>query len=1025
MNVKKLAKGMLCLCLAFFSTVAFAQNKEVTGKVTDSKDGSPIAGISVIGETTSGKKVGTATAADGTYKLSSSDGFKKIVLTGAGFLKREENVTGKSDLSVTLTTANTSLNEVVVVGYGTRKIKDLTGSVAAISTKDFNKGVIATPDQLIAGRTPGVTVIPGDGQPGSASTINIRGSSSIRGNNTPLYVVDGVPLFSGGTSGNGGSGVEGDQTPMNPLAFLNPNDIESMTILKDASSAAIYGSRGANGVILVTTKSGRSKRGTLTFNSNFGWSKPASRYNLLKPSDFLKTVKAANIASGASEEAATLAVTNVDNGASTNWQDEIFQTGLAQNYNLGWGIVNKGTSVRLSGSYDNQKGIVKTSGLERLTFKANLSQKLLNDKLKLEASLTYGNVKNAYAPNSTNAGYQGSLIGAAISYNPTNPIFDKNGYYFDRNDGNRNPVEMLNYFTDNDNVNRYLMNLSASYEIIKGLTYKATFGYDNSQSLRKSFSDPRLLSGTFGGTTNVFGVDYKNGIQNNGRAIYQNQDVTSNLFENTLTYDKSFGKGQDLDAILGYSYQGTQYGGSAKVGWGLTTPVVTPQDVFIKDMNNFVNHNAAYIPFYSKEELQSYFGRINYTINNKYLLTATVRIDGSSKFGTNNKYGTFPAFAAKWKIMSEDFASKSLGNVFSDLSLRANWGILGSQDGLGAYDALNVQTTYFTKIDGSTTGTNLDHQGNNNLRWETATTTGAGIDFALKGNRLSGTIDYFYTTRKDLLYYGPVPGGFSASSNYFSNLPGSVINKGLEFSFNYQAIKTTKFNWDISYNMTFYHNEMQGFDVAVNTGIVNGQGLSGAYAQTFTNGYPLFTWKMPVFQGFDGNGYARYANGTKDQLLGGALPKFTAGLTNSFSLGRWNANIFINGATGFYVYNNTANALFLAGAVKTAHNVTYEVAKNGESPINPGSVSSRFLEKGDFLRLSNAQISYNFNITNKYIKTFSMTIGGQNLALFTNYSGLDPEVNVSHPINGVPSRGFDYAGYPKARTVSVGLNLGF
>jgi len=490
MNVKKLAKGMLCLCLALFSTMAYAQNNNtVTGKITNATDGSPIAGISVIGETTSGKKVGTATAADGTYKLSSSDGFKKIVLTGSGFLRREENITGKSEVSYAMTTANTNLNEVVIVGYGTRKVKDLTGSVAQVTTKDFNKGVIATPDQLIAGRTPGVVVTPGDGQPGSASTISIRGSSSIRGAQQPLYVVDGVPLFSGGTSGNGGSGVEGDQTPMNPLAFLNPNDIESMTILKDASSAAIYGSRGANGVILVTTKSGRSKRGALTFNTSVGISKPASRYDLLNSSDFLSAVKAANIAAGTSPADAAVAVSNVDKGASTNWQDEIFQTGVAQNYNLGWGIVNKGTTVRLSGSYDDMKGIVKTSSLQRLTAKANLQQKLINDKLVLNANLTYGNVKNTYAPNSTNAGYQGALMGAAITFNPTFPIYDAQGYFYDPKDGNRNPVEMLNYFTDGDNIDRYLANLSAGFEIFKGFTAKVTYGYDNSQSIRKTFSN--------------------------------------------------------------------------------------------------------------------------------------------------------------------------------------------------------------------------------------------------------------------------------------------------------------------------------------------------------------------------------------------------------------------------------------------------------------------------------------------------------------------------------------------------------
>jgi iron complex outermembrane receptor protein len=358
----------------------------------------------------------------------------------------------------------------------------------------------------------------------------------------------------------------------------------------------------------------------------------------------------------------------------------------------------------------------------------------------------------------------------------------------------------------------------------------------------------------------------------------------------------------------------------------LNTPVVNAGDVFIKDINNFKTVKPGYLPFYSKVELQSYFGRVNYTISNKYLLTATLRIDGSSKFGKDNKYGTFPAFAVKWRLMNEDFASSSIGRIFSDFSIRANYGKLGSQDGLGAYDAVDLQQTYIGNS--GSNETQFVHQGNKQLKWEEATTTGAGLDFALKGNRLSGTIDFYYTKRKNLLFYGPVPGGFSATSYYFSNLPGYVKNKGWEFSLNYQALKKTKLKWDINYNMTFQQNRLYDFNVVVNTGAVNGQGLSGAYAQTFANGYPLFTWKMPVFLGFDGNGDARYANGAQDQLLGSALPTFTAGLTNNFSLGRWSASFFMNTSRGFYVYNNTANALFLKGSIKTAHNITYAVANS-------------------------------------------------------------------------------------------------
>lgn len=1021
MYFKNLFKSFVLPCLLLVLTQqSFAQGKTITGKVTDAKDGTPVVGATVIPK---GSTTGTQTGTDGTYQVTVSSGVKSLVFSYVGYGTQEINIAGKTSINVLMVVSAGDLGEVIVsTGYGTRKVKDATGSVAAITPRDFNKGVISTPEQLFQGRTPGVTITPGNGEPGAAATINIRGTSSIRGNNDPLYVVDGVPLDGGGTSGTT-SGIEGSSTPKNPLMFINPNDIESISILKDASSAAIYGSRGANGVIIITTKAGRSKKGAFSFNASTSVSNASKRYDLLNAQDFLYAVKKANIDAGTSPADAALAILNNDKGANTDWQDEIFRTGISQNYNLSWGFSNSGTALRLSGSYDNQEGIVKNSNLERLTGRVNYSQKFLkDDKLKFDVTLSYSNIENSYAPNSNNAGYQGSLIGATIAYNPTFPVFGSDGHYYDPGDGNRNPAEMIAYFDDKDNINRLLTNVSGSYELTKGLVYKVTYGYDNSKSLRKSFADPRLSSAVAGGTTNVNGVDYGNGISGNGRATYQDLKVNTNLVEHTVTYDKMFGS-QEINAVIGYSYQSTEARGSSRVAWGLNTPVVTPTDIFIKDINNFKNIKAGYIPFYSKIEIQSYFGRVNYSINNKYLLTATLRIDGSSKFGENNKYGTFPAFAAKWKLMNEDFVANSLGKVFADFSIRANYGKLGSSDGLGAYDAVDLQQTYMGNS--GSPETSFLHQGNKELKWEEATTTGVGIDFALKGNRLTGTFDYYYTKRKNLLFYGPVPGGFSATSYFFQNLPGFVRNTGWEFSLNYQALKKTKLKWDVSYNMTFLHNELSDFNVVVNTGQVNGQGLSGAYAQTFANGYPLFTWKMPVFLGFDGNGDARYANGAQDQLLGSALPTFTAGLTNNFSLGNWSASIFMNTSRGFYVYNNTANALLLKGSIKTAHNVDYATANSIEDPINPGSVSSRFLEKGDFIRLSNALISYNFHIKSKAIKTLSASLSGQNLFLITDYSGLDPEVNVDHQIGGVPSRGFDYVGYPKARTITLGINLGF
>jgi iron complex outermembrane receptor protein len=377
--------------------------------------------------------------------------------------------------------------------------------------------------------------------------------------------------------------------------------------------------------------------------------------------------------------------------------------------------------------------------------------------------------------------------------------------------------------------------------------------------------------------------------------------------------------------------------------------------------------------------------------------------------------------AAKWRASDESFFSSSiLSKVFDNLDVRLNWGITGNQE-FPNYASLAIQQA---QLNGSNS---IISNSNPNLRWESTTTQGIGVDFTFAGGRLKGTLDYFDKATKDLLFLASYPQP-AASANRWVNLPGIVKNTGLELGLDYRAIKGSggKFSWDINYNMTFLKNEVTEFGQnVVNTGEVSGQGLTGAFAQTIVNGQPLFTFKMPVFVRFDGDGNAVYEKGAADQLVGSALPKFTAGLTNSFAYKNWTASIFMNAVTGFYVYNNTANALFLKGSLKTAHNVTRDVVYSIENPINPGSVSTRFLEKGDFLRLSNASIGYNFKLNNSSIKTLNVSLAGQNLALFTKYSGLDPEVDVNKQINGVPSRGFDYTAYPKARTVTLSVNLGF
>jgi TonB-dependent starch-binding outer membrane protein SusC len=1029
MTLKLVAQRLtIFLCIIAASFQVSAQQKTITGKVTNDKDGSPVSGASVVAK---GSTRGTKTNADGTFSLTVSEATNTVTVSSVGFGSKVVSVVGTT-ADVALSASNEGLTEVVVVGYGTRKIKDATGSVASITAKDFNKGQISTPEQLFQGRTPGVTVTPSSGEPGAAATINIRGTSAIRGNQQPLYIVDGIPLDGGGTT-TSSSGAEGTTTAKNPLSFINPNDIESISILKDASSAAIYGARGANGVIIITTKNGKGSKGSWSFGANTSINSTASRYDLLNASEFMAGVIAENVQLGTDVASATAnAQSSLNKGSNTDWQDEIFRTTLSQNYNLSYGFSKNKTSLRVSGSYDDQQGIIKKSYLKRFTTRANFSNTFLsNNALRLDITLNYSNLKNSYVPNTNNAGYQGSLIGAALRFNPTFPVKDPVSGKYSINGDLRNPAAMLDYTDDKDNINRLLSSFSLSYKIVEGLTFKTSLGIDNAKGERTTFVDPRLENAG-DNQTRVFGVNYGNGTQGNGRGAVANDKSRNIVFENFLTFNKLFNKKHDINAILGTSVQRSTIESDGTVYWDLVTPVVNPNDVFVKDISSFKKNWFLKIPNYERSDLNSVFTRLNYTFNDKYLLTATARLDGSSKFGKNNRYGFFPAFGAKWRLLNENFAT-GLTKTFSDFSIRANFGIIGSQDGIGAYSAYDFNQRWITSgpnVSPAVYDVQIVNQGNDDLKWEEASTSSIALDWATKSRRLSGTVEFYNTNRKNIIFVGPTPGGFGGGPTVYQNLPGIVNNKGLEFSLNYKIINNKKFTWEISNNMTFMSNKVTKLKDALNTGEVNGPGLTGAFAQRIENNFALYSWYMQEFTGYNASGLPNYVlddkgNPVVKTLDKSPLPKFNMGITNNFSYGRWNASIFLNAATGFYIYNNTANGHFLAGILKNGGNVERSVASSPENPLAPATPSTRFLEKGDFLRLSNMLISYDFNIKNKFIKSLNASLSGQNLALFTNYSGLDPEVNVDKQRGGVPSRGFDYASYPKARTFTIGFNVGF
>ena len=968
----------------------------VKGIVTD-VTGETLPGVSVK---IKGTNIGTTTDLDGRYTINAPEDNSILVFTYIGYVTQEVIISGRSALNVTLVPSSTSLGEVVVIGYGSQKVKDATGSVASLGIEEFNKGVIATPEQLLQGRVAGVQVTPASGEPGSGATINIRGTGSIRAGNGPLYVIDGVPLEGGGTSGGLDVGA-GTSSARNPLAFINPSDIENISILKDASASAIYGSRGANGVVLITTRKGASGQG-IQFGATTSMSTIAKRYDLLAAPAFLSAVAATGANAG------LISAGGINFGDNTDWQDEIFRTGISQNYNLGFGGSKNSSSYRASFGYDSQAGTIKNSGLKRLTGRLNASHTLFNDKLRFDLQFTASNVNNDYAPISDNAGFQGSLIGAVLQANPTVPIRSTDGKtFFDPKGGFRNPSAMLALIDDQDKNNRYLGNFGASYTIAKNLTYKGTIGIDESRSVRETYLDPTLRGYNDG--QNIRGINISE-VSGNGRGVVQNLQLSSYITEQTLTYNKQLSNSSSLNILGGYSYQQFKTNPLNEVGYNTRTA-----NVLVKDINDFKNR----LPLFgdsTKSELQSFFGRANYNLNDKYLFTATVRADGSSKFGENNKYATFPAFAVKWKIMNESFLPKG---TFDDLSVRLNYGITGNQE-FPAYASLAIKQANFNGSSNTITAASPD------LRWETTTQYGLGIDFGIFKNRLSGTIDYFNKSTEDLLFLQDYAQP-AAIPRRWVNLPGRVINKGVEVGLNLDAVTKTNFSWEVLYNMTFIDNDVKDFgNRNVITGNINGQGLSGAYAQLITNGSPLASFNVPIFGGFDANGLGIYPNADAGTILGSAIPTFSAGLTNNFTFGKFSASVFLNAVTGFSIYNNTANAYFLKGNLATGRNVTSDIASSNENPLNSGEVSSRFLEKGDFLRLSNANLGYTFNIANmKTIKSLRVSLSGQNLFLITNYSGLDPEINTNKERNGVPSRGIDYTAYPSARTFTFGINAGF
>ncbi len=974
--------GLTILMLFVLASFAHAQ-RTVKGKVTDASSGETLIGANVVAK---GTTSGGVTDIDGMYSISIPAGSSAIEISYAGYETQTITLGTSNNVDVALK-AGRVLEDVVVIGYGTVKKSDATGAVVAVGERDFNKGVISSPEQLLQGRAAGVQISNNSGEPGGGISVRVRGTSSVFGANNPLFVIDGVPLTGDAISGGIETTGMGRQAAKNPLNFMNPNDIEKIDVLKDASATAIYGSRGANGVILITTKKGKGK-GTLEYGIAYGQSAITKKYDLL-------------------DAAAYKAAGGLDKGSSTDWQDEVFRKGITKQHNLAFGGGDDNGSYRVSLGIMDQQGIVKSTGMARYTAGLTASRKFINKRLEVGLSLNAANVKDTGAPISENAGFNGDLIGTVLKTNPTLAVRDANGVLIQPGTDEPNPVALLELSKDYTNTIRALGNIFAELSIVEGLKFKSVFGFDQASSSRRAMQSPQLV---------VLGVKSNNGL-------YYGADLGANnsLWENYLTYDKAMGS-VNLNVVGGYSYQ--QFNASSIN----TSATEFPTDFTTDQMaNNLAAAKKSIIQNSASttDELQSVFGRVNVSINNKYNLTATVRRDGSTRFGGNNKYGVFPSFAAKWKLGEEEFI-KNMG-IFSDLGIRVGYGITGNQAiPHNVYDARRRYTNKAYNSGGTVDGGAFNPVAfaNPDLKWESTKSLSTGLDFGILKGKITGSLDLYKKNTSDLLFYvvapQPAPTPF-----VWKNLNTDIENKGIELSLNVIAIDSKDFSWQIQLNGAANSNTVKDLEGTYDTGEINGQGLTGAFVQRLAAGQPLYSFFLRDFTGYDKDGVSLY-NGDFQQFLGQSpLPKFTGGITNSFSYKGLDASFFINIVRGGYIYSNTANAYFTKGSLNNGRNVTTDVPSSAEGKWNAPDVSSRFLEKGDFTRLANVNLGYNLKPGFAGISNLRIYVTGQNLLTFTGYTGQDPEVSTNKSINGIPSFGIDYSAYPRAKTIMGGINVTF
>lgn len=962
-----------------------AQTRTIKGEVTDAQNGEALIGATVMVE---GEKGGTVTDFDGNFSLQVSSSAKKIKVSYIGYIDKVLSIS--DNMKVKLESDSKALADVVVIGYGTARKSDLTGSVATVKSKDFNKGLVSSPEQLINGKVSGVQIMSNSGSASAGSTIRVRGGASLNASNDPLIVLDGVPLEQGGISGNSS----------NFLSMINPSDIESMTVLKDASSTAIYGSRASNGVIIITTKKGQQGAVKVNFNTTNSMQTRAQMVDMLSRDEFVNVINQF----GTDNQKSLLGTANTD------WNDEVYRTAFGTDNNLSVsGSIDKWLPFRVSVGYYNQSGLVRKDNVERWTGNVVLTPSFFQDHLKLTI-----NAKGTLNNNSFN---NGGAVWAAATFNPTIPVYsgnDKYGGYnealdadgYPVNAGVRNPRGLVDLYDSKSKVSRFIGSMDVDYKVhfLPELKLHATVGADYAKGDGTVYV-PAYAAQSYNKDESLGGSDYKYGPQKN-----ENRLLT--LYANYAKYFEDIKSNVDLTA--GYDYQ----------YWKSTTPLYYTKSAAGTNLSTVKASDYRHV-------MLSYYGRVNYSFDGKYLLTATVRRDASSRFSKDTRWGTFPSVALGWTLTEEPWLKNQ--KVLSNLKLRASYGVTGQQEGIGNYNYLPVYTYSVTGaeafINGQYINTYRPEAYVSDLKWETTTSWNFGLDFGFLNGRIGGAIDFYTRKTKDLLASVPTAAGTNFSKTILTNV-GNVDSKGIEVSLNATPIQTKDWEWNLSYNFTWQNMKVKNLSLikgGSQTNVKVGPSIDAYQFQVLSEGYEPYMFYVyhQLYDSKIGKPIeGAYADLNNDGEINDAdlyryhspAPKYIMGLSTSLRYKQLTLGMSFRANIDNYVYNGMGMS---TGAFETVSYNNSQLNNLNTSFLKTGFktrqyLSDYYVENASFLKLDNLSLSYNVGKINKWA---SLTVSAmvQNVFTITGYSGTDPEV----------PNGMDNSFYPRPRTYSVSLGLQF